>query len=315
MKPDLISLAGKKIMVPVPPLPRGGTVEKYHRLSAWSVYARSLWGGFWSCSAFRSVKAFCLFLGSSRTGHSLIGSLLDAHPGIMMAHEADCLQYVESGFSRDQIFYLIRKNSETFGAAGRRWTGYDYGVAGGSQGRSSRIRVLGDKKGLQTTLRLARDPDLLDHLVKTVRLPLKVFHIVRNPYDVIARRFLATIARGSSGVSLSEMAQDFFRVCDAVESLKKKVNLNDLFEVPIERFIEDPKNTLKAMVSFLGLEAGEDYLDRCAGIVFQTPNQTRDRVVWDPLLARGIREKFGNYSFLEEYLLDERPERVSCFSS
>jgi hypothetical protein len=34
---------------------------------------------------FADVHAFCLFVGYSRSGHSLVGALLDAHPGITIA--------------------------------------------------------------------------------------------------------------------------------------------------------------------------------------------------------------------------------------
>jgi hypothetical protein len=35
---------------------------------------------------FPDVHAFCLFDGYSRSGHSLVGALLDAHPKITIAH-------------------------------------------------------------------------------------------------------------------------------------------------------------------------------------------------------------------------------------
>src|SRR3989344_1389974 len=36
---------------------------------------------------FSSVRTFILFVGYPRSGHSLIGSIMDAHPNIIIAHE------------------------------------------------------------------------------------------------------------------------------------------------------------------------------------------------------------------------------------
>lgn len=36
---------------------------------------------------FASVRTFVLFVGYPRSGHSLIGSIMDAHPNIIIAHE------------------------------------------------------------------------------------------------------------------------------------------------------------------------------------------------------------------------------------
>jgi hypothetical protein len=40
------------------------------------------------------VRSFCLFIGYPRSGHSLVGSLLDAHPDIAIAHEVNVLGLV-----------------------------------------------------------------------------------------------------------------------------------------------------------------------------------------------------------------------------
>ena len=40
------------------------------------------------------LRSFCLFIGYPRSGHSLLGSLLDAHPDIAIAHEVNALGLV-----------------------------------------------------------------------------------------------------------------------------------------------------------------------------------------------------------------------------
>ena len=52
---------------------------------------------------FKDVKTFCMFIGYPRSGSTLIGSLLDAHPNIIIAHELDVFRYIRAGFNKRQI--------------------------------------------------------------------------------------------------------------------------------------------------------------------------------------------------------------------
>ena len=69
---------------------------------------------------------------------------------------------------------------------GYQWTGYDYSVPGQYQGRFERIRVIGDKKAGRSTCRLASRPRLLDDVRRDAVVPIRVVHILRNPFDNIA---------------------------------------------------------------------------------------------------------------------------------
>ena len=83
----------------------------------------------------KDVQRFCFFIGYARSGHSLVGSLLNAHPRMVIAHELDALRYVRMGFSRSQIYALLLEQDERFAAIGRTWSGYDYTVPGAPPGR------------------------------------------------------------------------------------------------------------------------------------------------------------------------------------
>ncbi len=52
---------------------------------------------------FQTVKKYCMFVEYPRSGRSLVGSLLDAYPHIIMAHELNALRYFERGFSKKRI--------------------------------------------------------------------------------------------------------------------------------------------------------------------------------------------------------------------
>src|SRR5262245_54048072 len=71
-----------------------------------------------------SVRTFLLFIGHPRSGHSLVGSLLDAHPSMVVSHELDVLKYVAAGYRRDQLMTLVLEHANANAAAGRKSWGY-----------------------------------------------------------------------------------------------------------------------------------------------------------------------------------------------
>ena len=72
---------------------------------------------------FDTVNTYCMFIGYPRSSHSLMGSLIDAHPNAIIAHEQDVLKYIKYGFTKEALFPLLLRNSEEFTANGRTWTG------------------------------------------------------------------------------------------------------------------------------------------------------------------------------------------------
>ena len=162
-------------------------------------YVTSAYGGVVHRAQFTQLETFCMFLGYARSGTSLLGALLDAHPNIVVAHELDVLKYVQVGFRKHQIFHLLLENSKAHAQCGRKATGYTYEVRDQWQGRYATLRVIGDKKGGKSSLRLRENPDLLNKLRNTIGLPLKVFHVVRNPYDNIATKYRRRLRRGPAG--------------------------------------------------------------------------------------------------------------------
>ena len=70
---------------------------------------------------FSDLETYCMFLGYPRSGHSLVGALLDAHPDVIIAHELDVLKYIGEGCGRPQIYSLLLENSQAAREGGRKW--------------------------------------------------------------------------------------------------------------------------------------------------------------------------------------------------
>lgn len=252
------------------------------------------------------LQAFCLFIGYPRSGHTLIGSLLDAHPDIVIANELDVLKYVRPAVSpevsRDLIFSMLLESSRQYAEGGCRMRGYAYQVPGQWQGRYQEIKVIGDKRGGVTSRRLAKEPDLLQRIRDRVQLPLKLIHVYRNPFDNIA-----TMSRREA-LTVVAAVNMYFELAADVMKARSLAGAEDILDLSHESFIRDPRRRLRELCAFLGQDAPADYLDACAGIVFESPHPTRDNVAWKQREIDAIREHMANYPFLREYLDEPAPE-------
>jgi hypothetical protein len=241
------------------------------------------------------VERYCLFIGYARSGHTLLGSLLDAHPHAVVANELDALRYVEGGLDRRQLFVTIAESARSSADAGRTQTGYSYDVPGGHQGCSDDVRVIGDKKGGVSTRRLAADPGLLDALHERVAVPLRVLHVTRNPFDNIARIHLR------SGRTLEGAIRRYFKFVDWNAELRGRLAPDELLDVRLEEFIAAPRDSLAAVCDFVGLSATPDYLDAASSIVFPSPKRARDKIDWPVDVVTDIASRIAEQPFLRGY--------------
>ncbi|MDB9823372.1 sulfotransferase [Deltaproteobacteria bacterium] len=246
---------------------------------------------------FKDIEKYCTFIGYPRSGHSLVGSLMDAHPNMVISHELDALHYVKAGFVRNQIFYLILRNSAKFTSEGREWLGYSYQVPNQWQGRSKRLLVIGDKKGGGNTQRFKDDPALVHKLNKRIRMPIKFIHVVRNPFDNISG--IATRVRMK--LSLEESIEYYFSLCTANENLKQHIPGENFFEMKHENLVSQPEQILRELCRFLELECNKDYLRDCSSVIFKSPHSMRQKVGWTSELIKKVKHHIKMFPFLKGY--------------
>jgi hypothetical protein len=272
-------------------------------LLVWA-YLASYPGGKKNRELFDGVETYCMFIGYPRSGHSLIGSLLDAHPNAIIAHELDALKFVKARFDKHQLYQLLLDNSRRFARRGRRWTGYAYEVPHQWQGRFDELRVIGDKKGGRSTIRLTDDPELLHRLQKTVATEIKFVHAVRNPYDNVATMHKRALEHGYNP-ALMTTVEDYIARCEVNADLKKRLEKGKMLDVRHESFIGAPKSSLRELCDFLGLGYDEAYLEDCANIVFESPHRSRYDIEWDAASLAALREGIQRFDFLKGYSYDE----------
>lgn len=253
--------------------------------------------------SFEGLNRYVMFLGIGRSGTTLAGSLLDAHPNIVVANEQNVLKYLSPfPFSRERIFQLLLRNSAKQAGRGRPGGGgYSYAVPGQHQGRAAKIEVIGDKsRSAQSVEWLTARPGTLDRLSKTVQLPITVLHVIRNPFDTIARRSLRR------GVPVKKMAREYFVLTGQMAVLLRRLDANPgLGVAPVELHLEDlinrPAQVMAGLCSSLGVRPSPSYLDACASIVYKKPGRARDLVSWSPELVRNIEHEIEAVPWLRRY--------------
>lgn len=149
------------------------------------------------------VEKFVFFVGYPRSGSSIIGSLMDAHPNMIVAHQCNIFsrwRWMHLN-NRQRLYTILYNNSYINAYTSRGWRsskrnkkGYTLEVGGGWQGKFTKLKVIGDKSGGQASKRHKISPanfvDIFHQLQKVVGVPVRAIHVVRNPYDMISTQLL-----------------------------------------------------------------------------------------------------------------------------
>ncbi len=277
------------------------TKKKLDRaLSVMTNYLPSLYGGYKNSSLFSYINNYCFFIGYPRSGHSLVGALLDAHPNIIISHEVDAFRYLNWHYSKNQLFQLILEKSKNDALRGRKSRKYSYFVPDQWQGRFSTIKTIGDKHGEGATLRIKHYPGLIDKLRDSVGT-IKIIHVTRNPYDNITTMF----NMAKRGHDLTQSIDYYFSLCETVSKIKKQLREDEFYELTHESFIENPRHHLQKLCIFLGVEPEEDYINACVNIVNESPRKTRKHIDWPNDLIELVGDKIKSYEFTTQYSYDD----------
>jgi hypothetical protein len=137
---------------------------------------------------------------------------------------------------------------------------------------------------------------LLGQLEKLVGVPVRLLHVVRNPFDNIA-----TMAR-RTGQPVELAADRYFALCDTVAGIR--AGRTTVLDVRHEELVADPRAQLTQVVHWLGLDASTSYLDACTATVFDNPRRTRHEVGWREGLLTRVEAATREYDFLAGYTME-----------
>jgi len=254
-----------------------------------SAWLRLRYGGL-----FDRVERFCLFAGYPRSGHSIVGALLNAHKDAVISHELIVPRLFLRGCSRNDIYSQIIARANWFNRHGNT-SNYRLDVPGQYQGRFESLRVIGDKRGGGVSLCLIEHPDFLRRVRALVGVPLRLVNVVRNPYDNIAAISIW------HQKSLPESADVYFRFCQGAAMLEDLAEPEEVISIRHEEFIAAPQKILANLCAFLELELYPGYLDDCCATLFRKPTFTRRRVSWDKKLIDDVAKRASTFPMLRGY--------------
>ena len=283
----------------------------------------------------QSVEKFVFFVGYGRSGHSIVASLMDAHPNMIIADEYYLFEKMAGGKGHKRLsnkldlFDELYWNSYTCAKSGRRnassehTKNYHLGVDGMWQGRFNQLKVIGEKTGGATAMLYHDDKAKFKTIYKllgaTTGVPLYALHVVRNPYDIAAtvalyqasghpdkHKVAASVDRKFNDLSQLSRAVDIvLRKAEAVNQMKYDGDLRlKLMEVHLEDLVADPKREMLSICKFLEVDCNDEYLQACEAKMYASASRSREVVVWSDTLRGKIQAATKKYNFFNRYSFD-----------
>ena len=303
----------------------------------------------------QNVQKFTFFIGYPRSGHSIVASLLDAHPHIIIAHEFSLFTWwseykvkhrglkVITSSTKRVLFDALSNNSYQEAIGGERSghyvnKGYSLETKSPWHGRCDGfVQVIGDKRAGGTSLSYQSLPRTFNNsyreLLELVNIPVGVFHVVRNPYDLISTSMLYEAARLNNGGKVTGDLAGFvtkiknrvkafknrkysnknilqkridviFKLADAVLGMIDVIGVDSVLEVHNCDLVKEPAGVVMKMCEFVGVDCPVDYIQTCVEKTFKTVSKSRNLVVWPQDLKEIVEERKHKYPFFHRYTFD-----------
>ncbi len=259
----------------------------------------------------QSVKNFTIFLGHPRSGHSVIGAALDAHPNACIANEANALRagYMDPESTMTYLLNHRRRNAKEHKWHTEHWQklGFDYRIPG--QGINDEpLYVIGDKKagGSIRTIKkygFGFVQNFIDNL-KSIGMGMKVIVVIRNPYEVITslytRGLMAGITPKAQLGKLHKMVKYYEVNCKVLESVLPLVDYHLIYH---EDFVLASRQHMIDLLAFLDLEPYPDYLDRCCSVFWTEARKGRYDVEeqWTEQNIAEVKRVMSRFDILYRY--------------
>tara|TARA_R110000850_G_scaffold17996_43_gene54711 strand:+ start:294 stop:974 length:681 start_codon:yes stop_codon:yes gene_type:complete len=224
--------------------------------------------------------------------------MLNAHPNMVIAHEAHVPNLMSAPMSRRALYASIVHESHIFQSRDNKGI-YSFAIPNQWQGRFHSLKIIGDKRGGAVTRKLAEEPDFLKKLRELTRCPLHLIHAIRNPYDNISA--ISTF----QDLTLEESIDFYFAHCATTRRLNDYCEKSEILSVYHEDMIEDPRRELLRLCDYLDVQPTEDYLRDATSIVFPAATYTRRKLAWSDAHIEKVAQEMKGISFLDRYSFDD----------
>ena len=259
--------------------------------------------------AIESVKTFILFIGFARSGSSILGALLDAHPHVVLSNEYMLISKAARGNPKDPVFndrrtlfsaLYNRQRSLLNHSLINTNKGYSLYIQNSYMGTyKDRIDVVGDKSGAYTNfVHLGNKRyffEVIQHLGDVVKAPIKFINPVRNPFDIIATQMLYGVGgkdlRHKCKANTHKIILDPMYIDCKVKHFEKEIwsiveicdhesQQYEVLHVHLEDLVESPRVEILKICNFLGISCPEDYISACTEKLFKETSKSRHSIEW-----------------------------------
>ena len=282
-------------------------------------------------SDINSVEYFVFFVGYGRSGHSMVASLMDAHPDVIVAHEFflfDKLsdEKLNKFWTKKELFNRLYFNSFTSAVRGwrankRTSKGYNLNLKGSWQGQFRKLRVVGDKTAGATAMLYHTSAPLfkatLTRLHDVSGVALRAVHMVRNPYDMIATVALYQASPNPDKIKVKATREKPFKKASYVKNamfniLNKAVAVQgiaklsglQLLEVHLEDLIHNSRDVILKICHFLEVTCDDEYVKMCQAKLYRDVSQSRHLVVWPDFVKKTVQRLTKTIPFFSRYTFE-----------
>jgi len=245
------------------------------------------------------MKKFLLFVGNNRSGTSFLAAIISSHENAYISFEFNFLQKT---YHNNNLLALINKAKKV-----QYPLHFQHFIDIGS--KKQEILVLGDKTASKCSFQIKNNflknkinyLHVLDKRLKDIGYQLHFISIIRNPYDVVARKII--VRNFSPRQKINNYRIELF----ACELLLK--NNYPIFFVKQEDFIKNPEKSIKNVFNHLGLKINNDHVKNCAKYIYKHPHKTRYEIEWKQEYLdriKSIIQRFENViPYLRDYSYDD----------
>lgn len=252
---------------------------------------------------YEEVESFCLFLGYTRSGHSLVGTVLDAHPQTNIAHETEIFVAERGQPPTGELRYADRNRmyrrligkatrSRRLGRRGRRRKERPNPIIpNADNGQFTELKVIGTSRAQENALIWNDHPDAFERLQELVGVPLRFVHVYRSPWDNISSMMR---------VHESRAILRFRRRVEIIQQFKERSGM-PVHDVALEDLVTQPAQTITDLVGFFGLDAPTDYVANCSAIFDAKPHASRAEQEWSRGEIAAVQQMMKTAPWLARY--------------
>ena len=281
-------------------------------------------------SVYNGVKKLLFFVGHERSCHSFVGSVVDAHPHMILATKYNPLwvyyDHPRDFPTKEDFFYKLmlvaRQHGVRYKADAK---GYSLIVDPRYQGIfEGDLQVIGSQRAAPVSDLYRKYPNefekLISHIKEVVGIPVYFIRVIRNPYDNIAtgvifqemskKEFVEMKEQQLTGTLEEKHIPNKSRVknftVDYFSRMKASVGVlktsDKYLDVYCDRLIADPKKVISDMCKFLEVECSKDYIETCASKVFTEESSTRKLMMWPKDILKYIADVGSEYPNLSRFV-------------